>query len=336
MINKIFLPTIVGLFILAGCGGRGESYRSCSGSVWATTYNITYCSSKDLSDSILTVMKQVEHSLSPFDSLSVISRINRGESPAIDTLLSRVFLASQKVNRLSGGAFDPTVAPLVNLWGFGYKDGGGSPTDAQIDSALMRVGIDRCRIERNHIVKCHPATEFNFSAITKGYGSDLVGEMLHRNGVESYMVEIGGEIALRGVNPDGEDWHIQIDAPVEGVMSFQHHALSVIALTDCGIATSGNYRNYRQTSQGRAWHTIDPKSGRPAQSEILSATVIAPSCMEADAFATACMAMPMEKALDMIDGCSGVEAMFVLSPEGKDNMFRVVYSSGWDTINSHK
>lgn len=323
--NIIYI--LVCLSVMTACGGRSGSYRQCSGSVWATTYNIVYDSPTDLSDSILAVMKSVERSLSPFDSTSLISRINRGESPVVDSLLVRVFLKSQNVNEVSGGAFDPTVAPWVNLWGFGYKNHETEPSDADIDSALLRVGIAKCRIAAGHIIKHHPATEFNFSAITKGYGCDLVGEMFRRNGVDNYMVEIGGEIALCGVNPEGEKWHIQIDAPVADSRGAAHHALSVVSLTDCGIATSGNYRNYRDTETGRRWHTIDPSTGRPAKSDILSATVVASTCMEADALATACMAMNSAAAMKMVESYDGAEVMLVLAPDSEKGGFRVLKSN---------
>lgn len=314
------------LSVCFSCGRDALRYRSCSGAVWSTTYSITYESNVDLADSILRVMKQVESSLSPFDSSSVISRINRGESLTADSLVKRIFTASQMINRASGGVFDPTVAPLINLWGFGYKNtAGGDPTKTQIDNALKLVGIGRCRLQGDRIIKCDSATEFNFSAITKGYGCDLIGEMLQRNGVENYMIEIGGEIALHGKNPEGDDWHIQIDAPVADRTGAHHHALSVVSLTDCGIATSGNYRNFRETAGGRrTWHTIDPLTGYPAESEILSATVVAPKCMEADALATACMAMSAERAVQMVRRIDGAKALLVLPPEDGGNDFRIV------------
>ncbi len=316
---KSFLPFAISVACIAlslvSCRKDGN-YRQCSGVVWTTAYSIVYESESDMSDSIIAVMQRVEKSLSPFDSVSVVSKINRNESMAVDTLLQRVFAASQEVCRLSGGAFDPTVAPIVNLWGFGYDNMATEPTQAQIDSALTSVGILECVVADGVMRKRSPATEFNFSAITKGYGCDLIGEMLRRNGVENYMVEIGGEIALRGVNSQGKPWHIQIDAPVEEKAEVRHTPMSVVPLTNCGVATSGNYRNFRETSAGKTWHTISPVTGRPVSSATLSATVIAPTCMMADALATACMAMPSDDALKMIEAIDGVEAMIVVNGGG--------------------
>lgn len=310
--SKLFRSAVTVLIAAAAvsCAGR-KSARHCAGSIWATTYNITYTSDRQLDDSILSVLHAVESSLSPFAHESLISRINRNESFDTDSMLRRVFLTSQHINRLSHGAFDPTMAPLVNLWGFGYKNSGIEPTQAMIDSAMVHVGITGCRIAGGRMEKISPATEFNFSAITKGFACDMVGEMLRRNGCEDYMVEIGGEIALSGKNPQGDSWHIQIDAPDENNGIPTHKSLTVIRITDCGIATSGNYRNYRESASGKSWHTIDPATGRPAVTPTLSATVIAPDCMTADALATACMVMPADSAIAMIESLPEVSALLV-------------------------
>lgn len=307
-----FLRTLIifaAVALISSC--RGPEYRTARGGVWNTLYNITYQSDRDLDDSIMAVMRRVEMSLSPFAGESLISRINRGDTVVADSLVTWVFLESKLVNALSDGAFDPTVAPLVNLWGFGYKPGDPEPSQQKIDSLLALVGIDSCRLEGDMIVKKHPLTEFNFSAITKGYGCDLVGEMLSRNGVANYLVEIGGEIAARGVSQRGRKWRVGIDAPSEENGVPRHDRLTTIEITDCGVATSGNYRNWRETGQGKAWHTISPTTGRPALTDLLSATVIAPTCMLADALATACMAMNEREALEMIEGLDGVECILV-------------------------
>ena len=316
---------------LVGCR-HSKTARRCNGSVWATTYSITYVADRNLDDSVLAVMKRVEMSLSPFADSSLISRINRSEPVAVDSLVRRVFLASQHINHCSSGAFDPTLSPLINLWGFGYRKSGTPPSDGQIDSALSLVGISRCILRHDTIIKPESAMEFNFSAITKGYGCDLVGEMLRRNGVTDYMVEIGGEIALSGLNPSGEPWHIQIDDPtVADAVSGTHKKLTVVAITDCGIATSGNYRNYREQGGHRTWHTIDPVTGRPAETPTLSAPVIAPDCMTADALATACMAMQPDAALAMIKKIPDVSALLVLAPDtiSADTTLRVIRTSGF-------
>ena len=313
-IAAIMLASVM-VLMLGSCRQKA-SYRTCSGSVWATTFHITYCSDRALDDSILQVMRAVELSLSPFEPQSTVSRVNSGSSSVTDPMLRRILTSSAEINRLSHGAFDPTVAPLVNLWGFGYDNSHEPPTQERIDSALQLVGIQRVSIEADTLRRPSGMT-FDFSAITKGYGCDLIGEMLRRNGSEDFMVEIGGEIALAGHNDRGEKWHIQIDAPVEGSVPGQEGAM-VVALTDCGVATSGNYRNYRATADGaKVWHTISPVTGRPAESPTLSATVIAPDCMTADALATACMAMQPAEALEMIEAVPGASVLLITAaPDG--------------------
>lgn len=178
------------------------------------------------------------------------------------------------------------------------------------------MGIGRCRLQGDRIIKAKPGTEFNFSAITKGYGADLVGEMLRRNGCDDYMVEIGGEMALSGVNSRGEPWHVMIDAPCDAdTAHVLHERLAIIHVTDCGVATSGNYRNFKRTASGRKHHTISPVTGRPVMTSTLSATVIAPDAMLADALATSCMAMPLDSALAMIEAWPGTAAMIVAEGE---------------------
>lgn len=312
---------------LSGCDS--PRYRTLQGGVWNTTYNITYKSSADLSDSILAVMREVELSLSPFCDSSLVSRINRGEGVVADVLLRRVFLASQEVNRRSGGAFDPTVAPLVNLYGFGYRSTGIEPTQSAIDSVMPSVGIADCKLDSlDRIHKKSPATEFNFSAITKGYGCDLIGEMLRRNGCDDYLVEIGGEIALSGSNPRGKDWRIMIDAPLDNDSAVVHERMAVVQLNGGGVATSGNYRNFRQGEDGRVWHTISTSTGRPAATDLLSVTILGPSAMLADAYATACMAMHSDSALKMVEAIPQIEALFVtLNPD--DSTFMIATSSSF-------
>ncbi len=304
--------------LLCSCGGSAR-WQSAEGSVWNTTFNIKYQSDTDLSDSIAAVMREVELSLSPFNPGSRISMINRDETMQADSLIFRVYNISRTVCELSGGRFDPTVSPLVNLWGFGYerknRDGGFIPPSREsVDSALALVGLLDCHIDSAlNMVKKAKGTTFNFSAVTKGFGCDMVGEMLRRNGVRDYMVEIGGEIALAGRNQRGDEWHIQIDAPIADIGA-AHTPLLTVKLSDCGVASSGNYRNFRTDSLGnRIGHTIDPETGQPYQSDVVAATVIATDCATADALATACMASGRERALKVIDSMPGAEALLVVT-----------------------
>lgn len=305
------------LMIFVSC--RQENFRTDNGIVWNTTFHVIYDLQSELGDSVRRVMRDVELSLSPFNEASLITSVNRSDTPVrVDSRIAEILDASKKVNEMSNGAFDPTVAPLINLWGFGYENTSCvEPLQNVIDSVMSAVGIRDCYIEDGYLIKKSPATQFNFSAITKGYGVDEVGRMLYRNGCGNYMVEIGGEIVMAGHNPNGKKWRIQIDAPVENDTSVVHRQLLVVELTDCGVATSGNYRNFKTGADGKRYgHTISPVTGCPVITSTLSATVIAPNCMLADALATACMAMDAEDALKMIDNIDGVSCMLVVAGDG--------------------
>ncbi len=297
------------LFLAVSCV-KNADYEHFDGSVWHTSFHITYKSDKNLNDSILSVMKMVEMSLSPFCDSSTVSAINRNETTHTDSLFRRIFLTAQRINKASGGMYDPTVAPLVELWGFGKNRECPEPTAGQIAEAMRSVGIDKCSLKGSDILKYNENTSFNFSSITKGYGCDLIGEMLKRNGCNDYLVEIGGEMALSGKNSKGDDWHVLIEAPLDENPGTDK--IITIAVSSCGIATSGNYRNYRNIESGvRIGHTISPLTGKPVVSTTLSATVIATDAMTADALATACMAMPASLALRMIREWPDAEAMLI-------------------------
>lgn len=305
--------------MLAACS-RSADYRTIEGMAWNTTWHITYKSDRDLTDSVLAVIEAVDRSLSAFNPASLVSRVNRGDTVTADALFMEVMDGSRYVWQLSDGAFDPTVAPLVNLWGFGPdKTSPAFPDKTVIDSVLALVGLDGISIGVTGTVeKRHPDMSLNFSAIAKGLACDLVGRMLAGNDCQDYMVEIGGEMCLAGNSPKGRPWRIQIDAPLAD--SLQRHSRMLTAqLTDCGVATSGNYRNYRDVpASGRVGHTISTRTGMPITTRTLSATIIAPTAMLADALATAAMAMPTDSALRMLENIHDVSALLVTADPGSD------------------
>lgn len=301
------MPLIYALLLtFASCGNK---IHQNSGSVWGTTYHITYSAPVDLGDSIISVMSDIEQELSMFLPSSTVSRVNRNEDITVGRDFADVFLLSQKINTISRGAFDPTVGPLTDIWGFGTKNGDNTtiPDQQQIDSILSSVGISGCRLEGAEVIKKSPDTRFDFSSVAKGYGVDAIAGMLSRNGCNDYLVEIGGEIVARGLNPDGKIWKVQIDAPVSDTPD--HVSMLVIPLDNAAVATSGNYRNFRMVEGRQIGHTLDPHTGYPAHSTTLSATVIAPDCATADALATACMVLDADEALDMIDALDGIDVL---------------------------
>jgi len=308
---------------LCSCGGRQQWQRD-EGAAWGTVYHIAYRAPHPLHDSVCAVMRAVELSVSPFEPASAISALNAHRTDTLDAMLAMLVAESQRVCRLSGGMFDPTVMPLVDLWGFGPSGRGAEPSLAQIDSARRAVGILACRVgPGRRLERKHSDTRLDFSAIAKGMGVDAVAAMLRRNGVEDYMVEIGGEIALGGRSPRGGDWRIQVDAPLDDSAGVTHERMRVLSLAggSC-VATSGNYRNYRLMSDGsHAGHIISPLTGRPVATPVLSATVVAPSCMLADALATAAMAMQPDSALVMAAREPGVAMLLAIA---EADTFRIV------------
>lgn len=284
--------TLIMLYALGGC--KGNRFRHDEGMVWHTTYHITYEAEKDMRDSIIAVFNVVNGSLNVFDDNSLVAQVNAHDSVIIDDHFRKVFEMSTHVNQISGGSFDPTLGPLIDAWGFGHGHTASADT-LRLDSLMKFVGISKTKIENNKLIKSDPRISFNFSAIAKGYGCDLVAEMLERNGISNYLVEIGGEIRCAGRSPKGVDWLVSIDRPIRS-QEIVHDSQCVLKMRNGGLATSGNYRNFNSTGGKNAGHTISAISGRPVETDILSASVMAPTTMEADALATTMMAMGSKEA----------------------------------------
>lgn len=283
---------ILTLFILTQCKGNPTSsdlWHKTEGLIWNTEYHITYESEQNLEDNIVSTLDRIGKSLSVFNENSLVSKVNLQDTTEVDTDFIRVYVMSRKINKLTGGAFDPTLSPIIKAWGFGK---GHTPTNdtARLDSLLSITGIDKTRLSQDKLIKERSGIEFNFSAIAKGYGCDAIGEMFESKGVKNYLIEIGGEILAKGNNQEGTKWRISVDSPFAEDAT-QHKSIQIISFTDMGMATSGNYRNYYMNGTERVGHTISSKTGRPVQTDIASATVIAPTAMEADALATSFMTM---------------------------------------------
>ena len=284
------------------------------GTVFGTLYHAKYLYNKDLKAEIETELQKVDASLSMFNPQSTISKINRNETDEVDEMLNEVLQLSFTIYEATDGAFDPTVAPLVNAWGFGFKSGQ-MPDSTQIDSLLALVGLSHIHLEGNKLVKDNPLSILDFSAIAKGYGVDRAAQVLRDKGVENFMIEIGGEIVTEGVNEKGEPWRIGINKPDDDSTSTNTEIQEVIELSGKAIATSGNYRNYYIKDGRKIAHTINPKTGYPAQQDILSSTVIASTCAEADAFATAFMVLGTEGANRVLEKQPQLETYFITNRE---------------------
>ncbi len=287
-------------------------FRHCEGKIFGTYYNITYQHEDDLQHDIVTALMTVDNSLSMFNEYSTIGKINRNESTALDAHTTFLIGEALAISETTGGAFDITVAPLVNAWGFGTTDEA-PPTAETIDSLLAFVGYDKIAIHGNSLVKSDPRTMLDLSAIAKGYGADIVAQTLDKWKVDNYMIEIGGDIVVKGHGPHSKTaWRIAVQDP-----SNDDNTQTILTLTNCAVATSGNYRNFHYTADEKVAHTIDPVTGQPIQTDVLSATVIAPKCYLADAYATAAMVLGTTATLDLLSAQDTVDAYLIYAlPDG--------------------
>ena len=318
---KIILPLVVVVAIVAigfMMGHKDEPYQRNSGFIFGTSYNITYQCADNHQADIEKVLAEVDASLSPFNDTSIITHVNRNEDVVLDNLFLDVFRLAQKINEDTDGAFDITVAPLVNAWGFGFKNGV-NPDAKAIDSLRQVVGFHKVRLENNKVVKFDPRVMLDCSAIAKGYGVDVVANLLRKLGVKNFMVEIGGEVVTSGVNPERMPWRIGVTKPTDDSLSVNNELQTVINVTDKAMATSGNYRNFYYKGGRKFAHTIDPKTGYPVQHSILSATVITDDCATADAYATSFMVLGMEKARLVLDRHPEMMAYFIYSDDSGQN-----------------
>ena len=298
------------LFFGRSKGQRDASFQYNEGTIFGTLYHAKYLYDKDLQAELEAELQKVDASLSMFNPKSTISRINRNEIDEVDEMLREVLELSFTIYKATDGAFDPTVAPLVNAWGFGFKNGQ-MPDSTQVDSLLTLVGLSHIHLDGNKLKKDNPLSILDFSAIAKGYGVDRAAQVLRGKGIKNFMVEIGGEVVTAGVNDKGEPWRIGINKPDDDSTSTNTELQDVIAISGKAIATSGNYRNYYIKDGRKIAHTINPKTGYPAQQDILSSTVIAPTCAEADAFATAFMVLGTEGAKQVLEKQPQLETYFI-------------------------
>ena len=299
----LLLLLIVGTWYVARENRQASAvvpFQTDHGLVFGTVYNITYESEQNLQADIEQALGKVDAEFSMFNEKSTVAAINRGEEPQRSAMFNEVLQLAEQVNGDTDGAFDITVAPLVNAWGFGFKHEQ-MPTPQQVDS-LLKI-----------------RSQLDFSAIAKGYGCDIAARVFNDRGITNYMVEIGGEVVTRGHNPKGQQWRIGITKPIEDSLSTNNSELqAVMAVNDMAMATSGNYRKFYYKDNRRYAHTIDPRTGYPVQHDLLSATVIAPTCAVADAYATAFMVLGMQKAKEVLARHPDMKAYFIYTDDKGD------------------
>lgn len=325
MYKKISLLASLWILVFTACTQQKQYYEE-SGSVFHTIYHIKYESPELLTEKIDAEFQKFNLSLNPFNPNSIIAKVNNNEPVEVDDWFIEVFNRAKEVSDHSEGIFDITCAPLINLWGFGFSKMD-SVTPQMIDSIKQFVGYQKVRLDGRKVVKDDPRILLNCSAIAKGYASDVIARLLEREGVENYMVEIGGEVTMKGVNQNGNCWRIGINKPEDDSTGIKNDIEEVVQVCKKGgVATSGNYRNFYVKDGKKYAHTIDPRTGYPSEQTILSATIVADDCITADAYATAFMAMGLEKARQAAQNIPGIEYYVIYSDE--NGKHQIEYSTG--------
>lgn len=316
--NRILASFAAFVFIWVSCQ-PDIPYQSIQGVTMGTTYSIVYQSDKDIRGLVDSLLLEINSEVSTYIPTSDISKFNeaRGSfSIRKEAVHFRTnWQKSKEITEATNGYFDPTVMPLINYWGFGYQEkiAQATPDSTKVDSLMEFVGIDKIQEKGQTLNKKHPGVELDFSAVAKGYAVDEVSDLLSQLRIKNFLVEIGGETVTRGKNSQGNKWRLGVNTPKEdaGLMDFE----LILEISEHGLASSGNYRNFYVVDNKKYGHTIDPKTGYPSLNELLGATVIADDCITADAYATAFMAMGLEKALTLSSQINDLEACFFTSDD---------------------
>lgn len=291
--NSIIFLGILSITFFWACSNNKiaeKHYIYSEGEIFGTYYHVQYQYTEDLKDEIQSALNKVDSSLSTYKPESVLSKINQNIPVKLDSHFVVVFNRGQEISEQTNGAFDMTVASLVNIWGFGFKKMD-FPDSTKIDSLMQFVGYKNLKLTDGEILKSNPNFMLDASAIAKGYGVDVVAELFESKNIDNYLIEIGGEIRLKGQSKKLKDWTVGIDKPIEGVYNEDNLVQEIISLDSGAIATSGDYRQYYYKNGQKYSHSINPKTGYPVSHNILSATVYTKDCASADAYATSFMVM---------------------------------------------
>jgi len=326
--RRIFI-WIACLMVLAACE-RQPKKMVLQGLAQGSYYAITYFDDegRDFQREIDSIFHAVDMSVNLWVDSSIICKVNRNEEVALDQIFIDNFNIAQEAAHLSDGYFDPTISPIVVAWGFSYKTGD-SITPQLIDSLKQLVDYRNIHIENDKVIKENPAIQLDFNAIAQGYTSDLIANFLESRGIKNYLVDTGGEIMAKGAKPDGNPWIVGIEKPAKNWDSAQEVHIC-IALRDKGLVTSGSTRKYVERNGKRYSHCIDPKTGYPVEHSVLSATVLAENSVWADALASICMVMGLEKSLPLIESLDGVEAYYIF--DNDNNELETFATSGFQSL----
>jgi len=309
---------IILLILSVSCREKESAFLNFTGFAQGTTYRIVFektgsIKPEALRSEVENILHNFDMSLSLYQDSSILSRINRNEPAIPDSFFIETYLKSKELSAMTGGAFDVTVGPLVTAWGFG-PDARKNFTEQKKDSLLQLIGMNKVELRDGKLIKSDPRISLDFNAIAQGYSVDVIFVYLERLGIRNYLVELGGEVRVRG-SKNGEMWRIGIDKPVDNNMIPGDNLQAVIRLKNRALATSGNYRKFYVENDTKYSHTIDPRTGYPARSSLLSATILADDCATADGIATACMVIGKDKTIEFLDRHPEFEGFLIYSDE---------------------
>jgi FAD:protein FMN transferase len=318
MINKLLTGFLLFVFLTSGCRDKKPVFANFNGLAQGTTYSIVYDNKKnidpaELRQKVEKILSDFDMSLSLYKDSSIISRINRNESAVPDSFFTEVFRKSALISKMTDGAFDITVGPLVRAWGFG-PEAHKTFTESKRDSLLKLIGMDKVSLVKGRLVKTDPRVCLDVNAIAQGYSVDVICRYFDNLGIKNYLVEIGGEVRAKGKKA-GNLWKIGIDKPVDNNMSPGETLQIIIKITDKAIATSGNYRKFYVENGVKYSHHVDPRTGYTTKNTLLSISIIADECAMADGVATGCLVMGKERAIEFLDAHPEFEAFMVYSDE---------------------
>ncbi|MBP5364957.1 MAG: FAD:protein FMN transferase [Bacteroidales bacterium] len=318
--SKLIAVLVAVAVVSAACSRRPDApgYLKDSGYIFGTYYNFVYQSDTDYNDEIINLLGEYDSSLSLYNDSSILSRINRNEDVSADSFFVHVFQQARHFYELSEGRFDITVAPLCRLWKFG-KEHSDTISLAEyqqilskVDSVREFVGMSKVQMVDNKIVKADNRIKLDACAIAEGYGIDVAASVLERHGISNYMIELGGELHVKGQSPSGRGWRIGINKPVDGSTAYGADNQCIVEMRDGALSTSGDYRQYYFTADGRRLsHEINPLTGQPIDNLTRSVTVFGPNTLTTDALSTTLMIYPHDEALALAKTLDGIEAYII-------------------------
>lgn len=331
VINILVIWGVIVISLISCGGGKELKVFKISGAAQGTYYAITYCSDnkENLQPAIDSLLNRFDSSVSSYVPSSILSRLNNNDSTVVaDTIFETIFKKAMEVSVSSDGAFDITVGPLVNAWGFGFSKKV-KVDQALLDSMLQFVGYQKVQLINGKLVKTDPRIRIDFDAIAQGYTSDWLSQYFEQKGINNYLIDVGGEVLGHGTKPDGQLWSVAIEMPAKNSQD-ERKIHAILSLKDQAISTSGNYRRYYEENGERYSHTIDPSNGYPVRHNLLSVSVLAGDCITADAYATVFMVMGLEKAKKILSNNRDIEAYFISSdPQGGLSIF---YTPGFEKL----